>query len=154
MQAELDALALNNTWSLVPLPIGYKSIDCKWVYRIKYNSYGTIERYKARLVAKGYIQVKGVYYLETFSPTAKLTTLPCLLAIAASRNWFLHHLDVQNAFLHGDLDEKVYVVPPPGLCRQGENLWLKLLERNLLRHRRVLGWFHAGAIDLTSLGFL
>ena len=141
MQAELDALALNNTWSLVSLPTGYKLIGCKWVYRIKYHSDGTIERYKARLVAKGYTQVEGVDYIETFSPTAKLTTLRCLLAIAASRHWFLHQLDVQNAFLHGDLDEEVYMVPPPGLRRQGENLVCRLNKSLYGLKRASRNWF-------------
>lgn len=79
-------------------------------------------RYKARFVAKDYTKIEGVDYLETFSPTAKLTTMWCLLALVASRNWFLHQLDVQNAFLHGDLDEDMYMEVPLGLHRQGENI--------------------------------
>ncbi|CAL8989481.1 unnamed protein product, partial [Prunus brigantina] len=94
MKAELDALQLNRTWTLVPLPPGHKPIGCKWVYKIKYNSDGSIERYKACLVAKGYTQIEGVDYSETFSPTAKITTLRCLLSVATARNWFIHQLDV------------------------------------------------------------
>ena len=81
MHAELMALQQNNTWTMVPLPVRHKPIGCKWVYKIKYNS-GTIERYKARLVAKGYTQIEGIDYQETVSPSAKLTTLRCLLAVA------------------------------------------------------------------------
>ena len=90
MDEELSALQLNQTWTLTLLPAGHKSIRCKWVYKIKYNSDGSVDRYKARLVAKGYTQIEGVDYYETFSPTTKLTTLRCLLTNAAARNWFTH----------------------------------------------------------------
>ncbi|CAL2259639.1 unnamed protein product [Prunus armeniaca] len=85
MKAELDALQLNRTWTLVPLPHGHKLIGCKWVYKIKYNLDSSIKHYKARLVAKGYTQIEGVDCSETFSPTAKITTLCYLLSVATTR---------------------------------------------------------------------
>ncbi|RVW98257.1 putative mitochondrial protein [Vitis vinifera] len=75
MAAELHALEQNHTWTLTPLPSDHRPIGCKWVYKIKYNSDGTVERYKARLVAKGFTQREGIDYKETFSPMAKLTTV-------------------------------------------------------------------------------
>lgn len=86
MHAKLEALQQNNTWSLVPMHVG-----CKWVYNIKYESDD---------------------YLDTFFPTTKLTTLRCLLIVIVAQHWFIHQLDVQNAFLHGDLHEVVYMEPP------------------------------------------
>jgi hypothetical protein len=114
MHLELQALESTHTWSIVDLPHGKIPIGCKWVYKVKYNADGTIERYKARLVAKGYTQLEGVDYFETFSPVAKLTTVRTLLALSSINNWFLEQLDVNNAFLHGDLNEEVYMTIPPG----------------------------------------
>ncbi|VVA37824.1 PREDICTED: Retrovirus-related Pol poly from transposon, partial [Prunus dulcis] len=122
MQSELAALESNQTWSLTSLPPGKQPIGCKWVYKIKHRSDGTIERYKARLVAKGYTQTEGLDYHDTFSPTAKMVSVRCVLALAAAHHWSLHQLDVHNAFLHGDLHEEIYMSPPPGLRRQGEHL--------------------------------
>jgi hypothetical protein len=109
MQTELTALELNNTWTLCPLPAGKRAIRSRWVYKLKYHSDGTIDWFKARLVAKGYTQLEGLDYTNTFSPVAKLVTLKCLFVVAVVRHWPLHQLDVQNAFLHGDLNEEVYM---------------------------------------------
>ncbi|KAL4303976.1 hypothetical protein GQ457_10G014420 [Hibiscus cannabinus] len=126
MSEEITALERNNTWDLVPLPEGKQAIGCKWVYKTKLKSDGSLERYKARLVAKGYTQQPGIDYLSTFSPVAKLTTIRTLLAVAASRNWILEQLDVNNAFLHGYLDEEVYMKPPPGFSSDDSPLVCRL----------------------------
>ncbi|BBH07384.1 wall-associated kinase 2, partial [Prunus dulcis] len=153
MTAELEALQHNNTWSLVPLPVGHKPIGCKWVYKIKYKSDGTIECYKAQLVAKGYTQIEGIDYQETFSPTAKLTTLRCLLTVAAARHWFIHQLDVQNAFLHGDLHEVVYMEPPPGLRRQRENVVCRLNKSLYGLKQASRNWFSTFSDTIQKAGY-
>uniref|UniRef100_A0A2N9H2Q3 Integrase catalytic domain-containing protein n=1 Tax=Fagus sylvatica TaxID=28930 RepID=A0A2N9H2Q3_FAGSY len=114
MTEELQALEKTHTWDLVDLPPGKSAIGCKWVYKIKTKSDGSIERYKARLVAKGYAQEYGIDYEETFAPVARITSVRSLLAIAAVHQWPLFQMDVKNAFLNGDLTEEVYMQAPPG----------------------------------------
>ncbi|KAH9786417.1 retrovirus-related pol polyprotein from transposon RE2 [Citrus sinensis] len=130
MQSELAALEANNTWSLTSLPPGKKPIGCRWVYKIKRHSDGTIERFKARLVAKGYTQLE------------------------AAQTWSLHQLDVHNAFLHGDLHEEIYMSPPPGLRRQGENLVCRLHKSLYGLKQASRQWFAKFSIAIQAAGFV
>jgi len=114
MEEEIRALEKNKMWVLQDLPKEKKPISCKWVYRVKYNSNGTLQWYKARLVIHGDHQVEGLDYNKTFAPIAKMSSLRCFLSVAVTRQWELHQLDVNNAFLQGDLDEEVYMKLPRG----------------------------------------
>jgi histone deacetylase 1/2 len=106
METEYSALQANKTWRLIPPRHGINIIDCKWVFKIKQKSDGTIERYKTRLVAKGFKQRYGLDYEDTFSPVGKPTTIRLLQSMALTRGWHLRQLDIQNAFLHGVLEEE------------------------------------------------
>ncbi|KAL0444678.1 UNVERIFIED_CONTAM: Retrovirus-related Pol polyprotein from transposon RE2 [Sesamum latifolium] len=115
MKVEIEALEHNNTWKLTPLPNGktaIRAIGCKRVYKTKLHVDGFVERYKARPIAKGFNQIEGVDYTDSFSPVAKTVTVHLFLALAAAHGWPLQQLDVNNAFLHGYLDEDPYMTPP------------------------------------------
>ncbi|XP_078159603.1 putative mitochondrial protein AtMg00820 [Carex rostrata] len=105
MSHELYAFAKNGTWVLVPSQPDLNVIGCKWIYKIKRKADGSIERYKAHLVAKGYNQEASIYYHETFSPVVKPTMIRVVLSLATSHKWPIRQLDVNNAFLYGDLEE-------------------------------------------------
>ncbi|EOY03489.1 Cysteine-rich RLK (RECEPTOR-like protein kinase) 8 [Theobroma cacao] len=120
MTAELIALEENGTWSIVPLPSNSHAIGCKWVYKIKMNTDGSVDKYKARLVEKGYNQREGFDYQETFNPVAKQSTVRVFMALAASQEWQLSQLDINNAFLNGHLEETMYMQLPQGFSVKRE----------------------------------
>jgi hypothetical protein len=154
MLEELAALEKNNTWDLVPFPLGKKVVSCKWVYIVKQNPGGKIERYKARLVAKGYSQTYGIDYDETFAPVAKMSTVRTLISCAANLEWPLYQLDVKNAFLHGDLQEEVYIEIPPGFDTaqtKGKALRLKKALYGLKQSPRA--WFDRFRRAMCNMGY-
>jgi hypothetical protein len=112
MQAEFQSLLENDTWELVPLPPTRHAISCKWTYQLKYYSAGHIDRYKAQLVARGFIQRYDIDYTKTFSPVAKFDSILTLLSIVVVEDLDLTQSDFRTAFLHGTLDEELYMIQP------------------------------------------
>lgn len=152
MKVEMEALQKNKTWEMVELPKGKKPVGCRWVFTVKYKSDGSIERFKARLVAKGYTQTYGIDYLETFAPVAKMNTVRILLSLAAIFNWNLQQFDVKNAFLHGDLDEEIYMEVPPGFeSKKGMVCRLKKALYGLKQSPRA--WFGRFTKVMIKLGY-
>ena len=117
MKEEIDALIKNKTWDLVELPKNRKTVGCKWVYKLNKGADDTISKYKARLVAKGFSQEAGIDFHEIFSPVVKIVSIRMVLALVALLNLELEQLDVKTAFLHGDLDEEIYMEQRKGLFK-------------------------------------
>ena len=120
MADEMASLHKNEAWDLVELSARRKPIRRKWVFKKKMNVEGKVEKYKARLVAKGYSQVPGIDFGDIFSPVAKVTSIRLLLSIAAAFDFEIEQMDVKTSFLHGDLEEEIYMKQPEGFMVKGK----------------------------------
>ena len=125
----MKPLTSNQTWELVELPMGKKTLHNKWVYRVKEEHDGS-KRYKARLVVKAFQQKEGIDYTEIFAPVVKLNTIRSVLSIVACEGLYLEQLDVKIAFLDGDLDEEIYMYPK-GFSKEGKNNIVCRLKKSL-----------------------
>lgn len=141
MKEEYEALIRNGTWSLVSLPADRKLIGCKWVYRIKRHSDGSVQKYKSRLVAKGFDQEPDFDFNETFSPVVKPATIRILLSLAITRGWVLRQFDVNNAFLNGILEEEVSMRQPDGFVTGSSELVCKLHKSLYGLKQAPRAWF-------------
>ena len=153
MGTEIVALELNKTWDMVELPPGKRAIGCQWVYRIKYKADEIILRHKSRLVALGNKQVAGVDYKDTFAPVIKISSVRTFLEVASVRRWELHQMDVHNAFLHGDLEEEVYMKPPTGFCTETPGLVCRLRKSIYGLRQSPRCWFSKLRTSLLTYGF-
>jgi hypothetical protein len=153
MKDEFNALMNNQTWTLVSLPANRHAIGCKWVFRVKENPDGTVNRYKARLVAKGFHQQAGFDFTETFSPVVKPVTVRTVLTLAITQHWPLQQLDVNNAFLNGLLTEEVYMEQPPGFEASDKNLVCKLNKALYGLKQAPRAWFERLKATLLTFGF-
>jgi hypothetical protein len=120
MVEEMESLYKNETWDLVKLPSGRKPVGSKWVFKKKMNVVGQVEKFKARMVVKGYSQVKGVDFSEIFSSVEKLNSIRVLMYLDATFNLDIEHMDVKTTFLHGELEEEIYMKQLEGFVVKGE----------------------------------
>jgi hypothetical protein len=128
--SEFDSLQTTNTWSLVQLPKGKNVVGCRWVFKVKRNADGSIDRYKARLVAQGFSQQHGVDYNEVYAPVARNSAIRAVLALATALDLEVHQMDVSTAFLNGELEEEIYMRQPEGYVDRDPDLVCKL-QRSL-----------------------
>lgn len=131
MEEELKSIERNGTWKLVELPPNKKSIAVKWVYKVKLNPDGGVNKYKARLVAKGLLQKPGIDFGEVFAPVARVETVTMVIAFASWHDWSMYHMDVKSTFLNGPLDEEVFVDQPEGFAVKGQESKVYRLNKAL-----------------------
>jgi len=131
MDAEIQAIQRNDTWQLIDPPSDCKIIGVKWIFKTKLKESGEIDKFKARLVAKDYTQEKGIDYGDIFAPVARLETIRTVIAIAAEKRWSIYQLDIKSAFLHGEINEDVYLEQPPRYICQGREHQVYKLKKAL-----------------------
>ena len=151
MDEEMASLMANKTWELSALPPGSKAIPCKWVYKIKRDSKGNVERYKARLVAKGFAQRPGIDFDEVWAPVSTHTTLRAFLATAAAEDYDVHQLDIKTAFLNGELEETIFMAQAPGY--KTDNLVCNLKKSLYGLRQAPRAWHTRLKKALEDLGF-
>ncbi|XP_010430806.1 PREDICTED: uncharacterized protein LOC104715053 [Camelina sativa] len=151
---ELASIEKNKTWNLVDLPSGVKPIVLKWVFKIKKNLDGSINKYKARLVAKGYVQQYGIDYDKVFAHVARMETIRLIIGHSASYGWEINHLDVKTAFLYGDLKEEVFVTQPEGFVVKGSESKVYKLNKALYGLKQApRAWNAKLNMTLRRMGF-
>ena len=133
MESEIKSLAQHNTWTLTDLPKGKKAIGCKWVFRIKRDPNAEIVKFIPRLVAKRFTQRPGVDYFETFAPIAWKESINVALALAAKQDLVMENVDVDTAFLYGDVKEEIYMDQPDGFEHKRHG------EKKCLLHKALYG---------------
>ncbi|XP_026454355.1 uncharacterized protein LOC113355653 [Papaver somniferum] len=137
---------------MVDLPPGKSVVGSRWVFKVKTNSDGTIDMHKSCVVAQGYTQEYGIDYEETFSHVAHMVTVRTLIVVAAVRQWNLHRMGVKDAFLHGELQEEVYMQPPPGLPH-APNQVCKLHKPLYGLKKAPRAWFEKFSSAILEYGF-
>ena len=131
MDKEMASLKANDVYELVELPKNRQTVGSKWVYKRKFKSDGSVERFKSRLVAKGFSQKAGQDYDETFSPVVRFESIRSIVGFAVQNDMMLHQMDVTSAFLNGDLQEEVYMDQPEGFEVKGQEHLVYKLKRSL-----------------------
>ncbi|CAL1404706.1 unnamed protein product [Linum trigynum] len=154
MQEEFDAQQRNRTWDLVPPPPNCNILSNKWDYRSKLHPTGSLDRRRARLVARGYEQIPSLDFQQTYNPVLKPATLHLILGLEVTQGWPLHQIDIANAFLHGHLQETVYMQQPAGFVDPDKPDYVCRLRKSIYGLRQApRTWFSCLAAALTRFRF-
>ena len=154
MVEEIHTCDETETWTLVPRPEGAHILGCRWIFRVKLNADGTVRCLRARLVAKGNEQEEGIDFLETYSPVVRTATVRMVLHLAVTEKWDIKQLDVKNAFLHGDLQETVYMRQPQGFVSKEHPDYVCKLNKAIYGLKQSpRAWFDKFSSYLIEFGF-
>lgn len=154
MSVEMGNMHETDTWDLVPPCADQNPLSCGWVHKIKLNADGSVDKHKSRLVARGNEQEEGTDYLETFSPVVRTATIRTVLHVAVTKHWNITQLDVQSAFLHGDLKETVYMKQPPGFEDPETPDYVCKLKKAIYGLKQApRAWFDKFSMFLLDFGF-
>jgi hypothetical protein len=155
LNGEMQCNKRSHTWDLVPRPPNTNVIQNKWIFWVKHNADGSLDRYKARLVTKGFTQQFGLDKTETFSPVIKFPTVRTVITLAATHGWFIRQLDISNAFLHGHPNQDLYMEQPTSFRNAAQPDHVCKLRRSIYGLKQApRAWFARLSQFLHSLGFL
>ena len=154
MREEYSSIMKNDVWEVVPRPEGKFVVTSRWLYKVKHDADGSIEKFKARFVARGFSQVEGVDYEETFAPVARYTSIRSIISIAAEMGWKIHQMDVKTAFLNGFIQEEVYIEQPQGFEVHGKESHVCRLKKALYGLKQApRAWYSRIDTYLQKMGF-
>ena len=141
-------------WEIVLRPKGKSVVTSRWLYKVKFAADGNVEKYKARFVARGFSQIEGVDYGETFAPVARYTSIRSVIALAAEMGWRIHQMDVKTAFLHGEIEEEIYIEQPQGFESHDADTHVCRLKKALYGLKQApRAWYSRIDTYLQQLGF-
>ena len=154
MTEEYNSILKNDVWDIVPRPKNKSIVSSKWLFKIKHAADGSIDKYKARFVARGFSQKEGIDYEETFAPVARYTSVRTILAIATSKGWKIHQMDIKTAFFNGVIEEEVYLEQPEGFEVHNKQTHVCKLKKALYGLKQApRAWYEWIDQHLTKLDF-
>ena len=155
MDAKIQSIKRNHTWSLTALPVGVKAIGVKWIYKTKLNELGEVDKFKARLILKGYAREYRVDSTDVFAPVARMDTVRMIIAVAAQKGGGIYQFDVKFAFLHGELKEDIFVEQPQGYEVAGKKNMIYKLHKALYGLKQApRAWFSRIEAYIVKKGFV
>jgi hypothetical protein len=127
----MNLILSNGTWELVDRPYGCKPVGCKWMFKKKLMSDGTVDKYKAKLMAKGYTQKEGEDFFDNYSPVARLTIIHVLLSLVVSHGLLVHQINIKTTFLNRELEDEIYMTQHDGFVVKGQEDKVFKLQKSL-----------------------